>query len=94
MEYIRANDERKFMDILGPAKAGENHLKQASIRRMSMVFTNLTVAAQKSAITGSSGPNAKNVDEFRLLTEMVRHERMNFLQTVNKRQLFAVTQRD
>lgn len=53
VECIRTNDERKFMELLGPAKAGENHLKQASLRRMSM-FTNLTVTAQ-SAMTGSSG---------------------------------------
>ena len=38
--------------------------------------------------------NRKNYDEFRLLTEMVRHERINFLQAVNKRGFFAVTQRD
>ena len=53
VEYIRMNDEKKFMELLGPAKGGENHLKQASLRRMSM-FTNMTVSAQ-SAMTGASG---------------------------------------
>ena len=51
--YIQSGERGKFMECLGPGQAGENHLKQASLRRMSL-FTNLTVTAQ-SAMTGAGG---------------------------------------
>ena len=54
VECIRNDDDKKFLELLGPARAGDNHLKQASLRRMSM-FTNLTGLTAQSAMTGSSG---------------------------------------
>ena len=50
IEYIRVNDEKKFMDILGPTKSGDAQLKSESFRRMSM-FTNVTA---QSAVSKSS----------------------------------------
>ena len=95
------NEERKFTNTLGPAKSGENQLKHESLRRMSM-FTNMTSQSKRSNEVNSLDKknwdsvdfNKKNYDEFRLLTEMVRYERINFLQAVDKSKLFTVTQRD
>ena len=86
IEYIRLNEERKFTNTLGPAKSGENQLKHESLRRMSM-FTNMTTQSKRSNEANaletknweSVDFNKKNYDEFRLLTEMVRYERINFL---------------
>ena len=41
IECIRNNDDKKFMDALGPTKSGDAQLKSESYRRMSM-FTNIT----------------------------------------------------
>ena len=33
----------------------------------------------------------QSIDEFGLLTEIVKHERVNFLEIINKKQLFPIT---
>ena len=49
---------------------------------------------QHSSIPNSSDTQTSKIDEFRLLTEIVKLERVNFLQVIAEKGLFPITQKD
>lgn len=49
---------------------------------------------QHSSVPLSSEAQTSKIDEFRLLTEIVKLERVNFLQVISEKGLFPITQKD
>lgn len=74
-------------------------IKSNNVEKFMEHFTSVkfgnTYLRKKSGIAADNKQQESSpLDEFGLLTEIVKYERVNFLEAINKKQLFPITQKD
>lgn len=85
IDFIKTNDLDKFIELFDTMKFGDTYIKNAQSKGL----------IESTAKTGKLIETTKNsLDEFGLLTEIVKYQRDHFLEAINKKQLFPITQKD
>jgi hypothetical protein len=92
---IRSNNVQEFEDLF------KKEMAEIARTTMKSVQPYLGGKSQTSQLFSGTGEgkkpqhlgyeNKKNLDQFELLTEIVKHERVNFLERISQKNLFPIT---
>jgi ankyrin repeat protein len=80
IQLIESNDLDRFEELLKKIKGKDR------------IFTPSTRKLKGSSV--SEGTTLSKIDEFKLLMEIVRHDRVSFLQLISDKSLLPITQKD